>query len=120
MAEYFFYAIFAAVFVSTFGMGIWSTFARARAARRMAARAGLDPRDAAATAMLTADGLDATYLVSATRPTYAASGAASPVAGGVAQKTVADRLRELDQLKANGLISDDEYATQHKAIVSSV
>lgn len=119
MAEYLFYAIFAVFFVSTFGMGIWSTFARARAARRMAARAGLDPRDAAATAMLTADGLDATYLVSATRPAYAA-GDASPAVGGVAQKTVADRLRELDQLKANGLISDDEYTSQHKAIVSSV
>lgn len=119
MAEYLFYAMFAAVFVSSFGIGIWSTIARARAARRMAARAGLNPQDAAATAMFTADGLDATYLVSATRPTYAA-GSPAPQVSPTAGKTVEERLRELEELKTDGLISNDEYATQHKAIVSSI
>ncbi len=107
--------IFVGFFVVTFGMGIWSTVARNRAARRMATRAGLNPQDAAATAMYAPAGLDATYLVAATRPGYAA-GSAAPAGS----KSVEDRLRELDHLKAEGLLSADEYAAQHKAIVSSV
>ena len=116
-----FTGLFLLVFVSTFATGIWSTFARRRAAQRMALRAGLNPQDAAATAMLTADGLDATYMVSATRPGYSGgTGAAVSHDVTTASKTVEDRLRELSQLKAEGLVSDEEYKTQHRAIVSSV
>ena len=63
--------------------------------------------------------LDATYLVSATRPGYAM--ATGPVASpdGTA-KTVEERLRELNQLKSEGLVSSEEYETQHRTIVSSV
>jgi hypothetical protein len=113
-----FTGVFILVFVGTFATGIWSTYARTRAARRMAVRAGLDPQDAAATALLTPDGLDTTYLVSATRPGYAGTTASPAVL--TSSKTVEDRLRELDQLKAEGLVSDEEYAAQHKAIVSTV
>jgi hypothetical protein len=118
MARYLFYIIFASMFLYSIGMGIWTTVARNRAARRMATRAGLNPQDAASTAMYTPDGLDATYLVAATRPGYPAGGAAP--SNPASTKSVADRLRELDNLKASGLISDDEYNAQHKAIVSSV
>lgn len=125
MARYLFYAVFAAAFISSCAGSVWATFARARAARRMAERAGLNPQDAASTAMLTADGLDATYLVSATRPAYAAAAASGSLTGSnagsaAAAHTVEDRLRELDRLRDGGLISDEEYKAQHKAIVSSV
>lgn len=113
-----FTGVFFLIFVGTFATGIWTTFARKRAAQRMAIRAGLNPQDAGATAMLGGDGLDTAYLVSATRPGYAATAAepavtASPV-------SVEERLRELTQLRAEGLVSDAEYEAQHKLIVSSI
>lgn len=95
--------------------GIASMLWRVSMARQMARDSGMDPDRAAAMSMMSDDGLEATYLASSLRdrPTETAS-AGSPA------RTVAERLRELDQLRADGLVTPEEYETRRSAILDSI
>lgn len=44
----------------------------------------------------------------------------SPVSGAAPAASVADRLRQLDDLRQQGLITDDEYQARRKAILEGV
>ena len=84
-------------------------------ARRMANEAGIDPGRATAMTLLTDDGLDATYLASSLRGTRAAEPApATPT------RSAGDRLRELEKLRDEGLVTPAEYDARRQAIVDSV
>lgn len=115
---FFFFGGFPIVFLFPFVFAIVVTILRTRAARRMAARAGLNEQDAAATAMLTGNGLDATYLAANLRPPMVLAGPAS--GAGSPPRTVEDRLTELDRLKQEGLITAAEYQSQRQTIVRGI
>jgi len=48
---------------------------------------------------------------------FAAPAATEPSAR---QRTVSDRLQELDQLRTKGLISDEEYAAQRRRLIGEL
>jgi hypothetical protein len=73
-------------------------------ARRMAAEAGMPSGRATAMTLLTDDGLEATYVASALR----------------GNRDAGDRLRELDKLRDEGLLTAAEYDARRRAIVESV
>jgi hypothetical protein len=95
--------------------GVVFTIWKVSTARRMATEAGLDPGRAGALALLTKDGLDATYIASSLRerPASAPSSAPPP-------HSAADRLRELEQLRDDGLVTAAEYDARRRAIVESL
>ncbi|KRF30633.1 hypothetical protein ASG94_19100 [Nocardioides sp. Soil805] len=92
-------------------LGVAGTVWRVRAARSMARRAGLDQGEAVRMALASEDGLTATYLASSLRGT--------PGAAPVVRDT-ATRLRELDRLRSEGLVTEDEHATRRAAILDDV
>ena len=94
--------------------GIATMVVRISMARDLARRAGLDPDQAAATTLLTTNGLDATYLAASLR---SASGAGSPTATAPTAKA---RLEELNALHDQGLITPAEYAERRKAILDAI
>lgn len=111
-------SIFFLMFFAPFVLAIVGMVYRTRAARRIAIRAGMNEQDAAATALWGSPGLDTTYLAANLRapaPTVP-MGPPRPVP----PKTIEDRLRELERLKAEGLVTQGEYDAQRKAIVGSV
>lgn len=114
----FFALMFPIFFLLPFALAIWGMIARTRAARRMAARAGLNEQDAASTALWTTNGLDATYLAANLRGPAPSVPMGPPRA--VPAKSVEDRLRELDRLKREGVITPGEYESQRKAIVGGI
>jgi len=90
-------------------------FWKVSVARRMATEAGMDPNRATALTVLTEDGLDATYIASSIRGHPAAEPApATPT------RSAGDRLRELEKLRDEGLVTPAEYDARRKAIVESV
>ena len=90
-------------------------FWRVWMAQRMATEAGMDPGRATAMTLLTDDGLDATYLASSLRGNRGAEPApAAPT------RSPGDRLRELEKLRAEGLLTPAEYDARRQAIVDSV
>jgi len=105
-------SVFGFFFVLVAVLGVASTVWRVSTARRMASRAGMDPDEAAMMTLFTEDGLDATYVASNLRGEALPNRAALP--------TVAERLRELQALKDQGLITGDEYATRRQAIIDQV
>jgi len=104
------FVLFVVIFLLILVAGVATTIWRISAARRMARNAGLDEADAAAMTMLTPMGLDAAYLAANLRraPQQAPAGDA------------ASRLRELDRLRDQGLITAEEHAARRKAIIDSV
>lgn len=78
----------------------------------MARRAGLNPDDAVATALLTENGLDATYLAANLRPQYH-----KPAPG---PRSVESRLQELRSLLDQGLVSQTEYDERRAAILAEI
>ena len=92
------------------GLTIW----RVSTARSLARRAGMDPGEATAITLLGNDGLDAAYVASAVRTAQERPDLVVP------RTSAADRLRELDRLRASELVTDDEYARQRKVILDSV
>lgn len=105
--------IFAVIVVV--GIGIVGTIVRVSMARSMARRAGLDPDDATAVTLLSADdGLAATYLASNLSPKVATA----PAPPG--EKPVGQRLAELDALRSSGSITEQEYAEQRSRVLGTV
>lgn len=124
-----------AIFIGV-GVTVW----RVSMARDMARRAGLDPNDATAVTLMSDDGLGATYLAAslagnrqpappssgqpATDPGHVVadlSGASAPAdAEATPARSSADRLKELQQLKEQGLVTDAEYDARRKAILESI
>lgn len=119
-----------AVIAVLVGGGTW--LYRISMARDMARRAGLDPNDATAVTMMSDDGLGATYLAASLagsrRPPQPASDAGHVVAdlSGASEPTAAtprstaDRLRELEQLRDQNLITPAEYDARRKTILESI
>lgn len=105
---------FAALAVLMAAAGIAMTIYRVTMARQMAEDAGLDPDRATAMTLLSDDGLDATYLASSLRGTGPAAGAQP------AGRSANERLRELEQLRDEGLVSAAEYEARRQAILDSI
>lgn len=100
--------VFIAIFVVVALLGVATTVWRVSLARRMATGAGLDPGQATAVALLSENGVDAAYLAASLRP-------AAP-----AGPSVEDRLRELQRLRDQGLVTADEFETRRTAILDSL
>ncbi len=74
--------------------------------------------DATAMALLTDDGLESTYLASNLRGQtvpQAAEPSAAP-----ARASASERLAELQQLRDQGLVTDDEYAAARQKILDDL
>ncbi|HET8561968.1 MAG TPA: SHOCT domain-containing protein [Marmoricola sp.] len=123
---------FVAFFVLVVLAGIGFTAWRVSAARRMASEAGLDPDRAGAMALLTDDGLEATYLASSLR-TPQPQGPARPDLAATAHpqqaeqveqaqplRTATERLTELEHLRDAGAVTQAEYDERRKAIIDSI
>jgi hypothetical protein len=91
-------------------LGVAGTVWRVRAARSMARSADLDEGAAGRMALVSEDGLAATYLASSMR---------GPAAAPVVRDT-ATRLRELDRLRDEGLVTETEHASRRAAIIAEV
>jgi hypothetical protein len=96
-------------------VGVGVTVWKVSMARSMASEAGMDPSRATAVTLLSDDGLDATYIATSVHGKQAT---AAPLA--VAARGAADRLRELEQLRADGLVTSDEYDSRRRAILDSL
>jgi hypothetical protein len=99
------------------GLTIW----KVSTARTLARQAGMDPGMATRMTLLTDDGLDATYLASSLRPhpqpdQQPVEQAPQPTAG----PTATSRLRELQGLLDQGLVTQGEYDRRRQAIIDSV
>jgi hypothetical protein len=105
---------FVGLFVLALLVGGGLTAWRVSTARDIARRAGLDPDDATATALLTQNGLDATYLAASLRQ----NGHATPPP--VQPKSTEDRLHELTRLHAQGLVTQAEYDERRSAILAEI
>lgn len=97
-------------------VAIGTTVYRVSVARSMAEKSGLDPGEATRVALLDDDGLSATYLASQMHGHEAGQANAPTVPG----RSTADRLRELDSLRTQGLVTEDEYAQRRSAILGEV
>ncbi|MDQ1696438.1 MAG: hypothetical protein QOJ03_1791, partial [Frankiaceae bacterium] len=98
------------------GLTIW----RVSTARSLATRAGLDPNEATAVTLLSDDGLGAAYLASSLRQPSQQPAVPSSATVVPAQHSAEDRLRELAGLKAQGLVTADEYDARRKAILDAL
>ncbi|GAA4690095.1 hypothetical protein [Nocardioides conyzicola] len=107
-----FVALFVLVLVAGVGASIW----RVSAAQRMARDAGMSESDATAVALLSDDGLEATYLAANLRQPPVPP-AAEPAA---APASTAARLVELRQLVDQELITMEEYEKRRREIIDSV
>lgn len=86
-------------------------------ARTLARRAGMNPNDATAVTLLDDNGLAATYVATGLRParrTEQVPPSPAPV------RITAERLRELEDLKTQGMVTDDEYKARRRAIIDSL
>ncbi len=84
---------------------------RVSVARSMAQKSGLDPGDATRVALLDQDGVGATYLASQLRREQQPA---------MPPRPTADRLRELEGLREQGLVTEAEYAARRTAILGEV
>jgi hypothetical protein len=103
---------FAVLFVLTVAAGIGFTLWRVSTTRSMARRAGMDPDEATAMTLLSDDGFEATYLAANLR------GHSPPPAPESA--SVGDRLRELQGLRDEGLVTPEEYDERRRAILDDL
>jgi hypothetical protein len=99
-------------------LGIGTTIWRVSTARRIAQNAGLDPDQAASMALLTKDGLDATYLAANLRPQPPAASPGQPATPSAA--LAQERLANLKQLLDRNLISQAEYDQRRTEIINSL
>jgi hypothetical protein len=100
--------IFVAFFVLVVVLGIGSTIWRVSTARRIARANGIDPRDATAVTLLDQDGLAATYL------------GAGLQRGRGGTRTTEERLADLEELRAGGSITEDEYRAARQRILDAL
>lgn len=96
---------FAAFFVLALLAGIAFTVWKVTTARRMARDSGMDVGDATAMTLLSDEGFESTYLASNLRGQMAPS---------------AERLRELESLRVERLITEEEYAERRRAILDAL
>ncbi|GCD91864.1 hypothetical protein NLS1_38700 [Nocardioides sp. LS1] len=110
---------FALLFVLAVIGGVAATAWKVSTARRMAPGAGMDEGDATAMTLLTDDGLEATYLASSLRgtPTTAPVVSAEPAA---TAPDAASRLRQLESLRDQGLVTPEEYADRRARILDAL
>jgi hypothetical protein len=110
---------FVALFVLALVVGIGFTVWKLSMTRTMAREAGIDPDRATAMTFLSDEGFEATYLAASLRkePQASSSGAGAPDGP---QTTAADRLRALDELRAQALVTEEEYAERRRAILDSL
>jgi hypothetical protein len=104
-------ALAAVGFLVVLLLGVAGTVWRVRAARAMARSAGLDEAAAGRMAMISEDGLAATYLASSMR---------SPSSPAPVVRDTATRLRELDRLRSEGLVTEAEHAERRAAILAEI
>ena len=104
--------VFGALFLLALLAGIAFTVWKVSTARRMAREAGMDEGDATAMTLLTDEGFEATYLASNVRT---APGTGTPVPPSAAQ-----RLRDLEALRTEGLLTEEEYAERRRAILAEL
>lgn len=107
---------FIGLFVLALVVGVAVTLWRVSMARQVARDSGLDPDRAAAMTLLSDDGLDATYLAASLREPSRRPAEELDTSA----RTVADRLRELDRLHADGLVTAEEYQARRTAILDSI
>lgn len=98
-------------------VGVGTTIYRVSLAREMARDSGMDEDQATAMTLLSDNGLDATYLASSLREGSRQQADASDAPRG---RSVNDRLRELQQLRDEGLVTYDEYEIRRKEILDSL
>lgn len=108
------FTLFPVLFVLVLVLGVGGTLSKVAAARRLAREAGMDPDDATAVALLGDPGLSTTYLASTLRGDRPDDAIRPPV------PTAADRLRELQRLRDEGLSSTAEQDASRRAIIDSV
>lgn len=110
---------FVAFFFLIILLGVGTTIWRVSLARQVARDSGMDEGQATAMTLLSDNGLDATYLASnlRDRPGQDEDPAASPPPQG---RTVNERLRELQQLRDEGLVTYDEYEARRNEILDSL
>lgn len=111
---------FVAFFLLAVVLGIAGTIWKVSTARRMATQSGMNPDDAAVMTMLTDDGFEATYLAANLRQPQppAPASPAGPATGPAAP--AAERLRELDRLLTEGLITQAERDERRRAIIDGI
>ena len=84
-------------------------------ARRVARSTGLDPDQATELAILGDNGLEAGYLAGHLHQRPAAEPSSAP-----AGRSVEVRLRELEQLRDQGLVTPEEHAARRRAILDTL
>jgi hypothetical protein len=105
---------FVFAFVMVLLLGIGTTVWRVSTARRMARDAGMNVDDATAVTLMDDNGLSATYLASNLRH------GAPPAADGAPSRTTAQRLAELQQLLAQGLVTQAEHDERRQRILDEL
>lgn len=105
------FALVGLVSVAIMVLGVAGVLWRIHTARSMARSAGLDEGTAVRVALASEDGLSAAYLASSLR---GATGSAPAV------RDTATRLRELDRLRDEGLVTEAEHASRRAAIIAEV
>lgn len=110
---------FVALFVLALVAGIAVTVWKVSTARRMARDSGMNPDDATVMTMFTDDGFEATYLAANLRqPQHQNQPPPTPAAGPTT--SAAERLRELDRLLSEGLITQAERDERRRAIIDGI
>ncbi|TIC85464.1 SHOCT domain-containing protein [Nocardioides sp. GY 10127] len=102
------------------GVGIATTAWRVTKARGLARRAGLDESDAVQMSLLSDDGLEATYLAASLRSQDRPVEAAAAERAAAPTSSVAERLRAVDDLHAQGVISEDEHREARARILGAL
>ena len=106
-----FVALFVLAVVASIGFTIW----KVSTARRMARDSGMSTSDATAMTLLSDEGFEATYLASNLRPRRQQTVTPQP-----GTRSTAERLRELQALLEQGLVTQDEYAARRQALIDGV
>ena len=101
--------LFVLALVASVGFTVW----KVTTARRMARDAGMSTGDATTMTLLTDDGFEATYLASNLRGHPAPSEPTRTASAG-------ERLRQLTQLRDQGLITAEEHDARRAAILDSL
>lgn len=96
--------------------GIGGTVYKVSLARRMAERSGMSKGEATAVTLLTDDGLDAAYLASSLRRPEPVS----PPTTSPSPRTAEERLRELQQLLDQGLMTQAEYDARRRVVLDQI
>ena len=106
---------FGVLFVLVLLAGIAFTVWKVSTARRMARDSGMDVGDATAMTLLTDEGFEATYLASNLRGQMTPQPEPAPE-----PRSSEQRLRELESLRTQGLVTEEEYAARRRAILDSL